>query len=580
MLYQTTLIVDLLAMSTTLWLAFYLFARGFPSRITLRAVIIMATLSMFFFGAYNNVLNQVAGTAPWRAVLLVVGMASWYSLTVYLMSDQSSRRYRIVGYVLYSLAVITIFLLLRPNSFINEQGNAIYVAHMSAGPASTVYGIYQIAIAASILFNMLVDQRVGLTSMGRYFLVACIFPSISVAYGVLALTSPVPWPRIVPDFLIFIGVFIIGLSVARHQTLIERRTTLQDFPVTTLVVLSFSAIYAYLARRAGLPAELTASVVALAIITHGAYDVTREFLERLRDRREGAFRKELRLLESQTVGEDDLNRRLQSGLDLLCKTMNSSGGMIAVRRGEQFIVSASQSSVPIGTELAEALVACEEASRPSDARLASLAWIVPSFEGQAQVAVLGVGKSKSRTEYSLGDLDLLADVADQIGTLVSLHNAQPVRGEQLRALVAESQAYKKELRSVSVELIDTLNSETTAEFVRVVEEGLRHLPDAISLGQSSLADKLSVEGGSHVERGKRLQQILTDSIELLRPAEKRPPEPLPRAWYNHAVLYDAYVEGVPNREIMARLYVSEGTFNRTRRNAIRGLARLLMEKMN
>ncbi len=69
-----------------------------------------------------------------------------------------------------------------------------------------------------------------------------------------------------------------------------------------------------------------------------------------------------------------------------------------------------------------------------------------------------------------------------------------------------------------------------------------------------------------------------DSIELLRPAEKRPPEPLPRVWYNHAVLYDAYVEGVQNREIMARLYISEGTFNRTRRNAIRGLARALMDK--
>jgi len=51
-------------------------------------------------------------------------------------------------------------------------------------------------------------------------------------------------------------------------------------------------------------------------------------------------------------------------------------------------------------------------------------------------------------------------------------------------------------------------------------------------------------------------------------------------WYNHVVLYDVYVEGVQNREIMARLYISEGTFNRTRRNAIRGLARLLIEKVS
>jgi hypothetical protein len=89
---------------------------------------------------------------------------------------------------------------------------------------------------------------------------------------------------------------------------------------------------------------------------------------------------------------------------------------------------------------------------------------------------------------------------------------------------------------------------------------------------------MGIQGESHVERGKRLQQLLTESIDAFRPAEKRPSEPLPRVWYNHAVLYDAYVEGVPNREIMARLYISEGTFHRTRRNALRGFARMLVEK--
>jgi hypothetical protein len=123
-----------------------------------------------------------------------------------------------------------------------------------------------------------------------------------------------------------------------------------------------------------------------------------------------------------------------------------------------------------------------------------------------------------------------------------------------------------------------MGSNPDQEFVKIVEEGLRHLSDYIVLGQSPLADKLGVKAGSHIERGRELQKTIVASIELLRPADKRPPEPLPRVWYNHAVLHDTYVEGVPNREIMARLYISEGTFNRTRRNAIRGLARLLMEK--
>jgi len=37
------------------------------------------------------------------------------------------------------------------------------------------------------------------------------------------------------------------------------------------------------------------------------------------------------------------------------------------------------------------------------------------------------------------------------------------------------------------------------------------------------------------------------------------------------------VLGELNRDIMARLYIGEGTFNRARRRAIRGVARALKE---
>jgi hypothetical protein len=73
---------------------------------------------------------------------------------------------------------------------------------------------------------------------------------------------------------------------------------------------------------------------------------------------------------------------------------------------------------------------------------------------------------------------------------------------------------------------------------------------------------------------------LVEAIETLRPGGTRPKEPLPREWENYVVLHDAYIEGVANREIMARLYTSEGTFNRIRRKALRGVARYLLEKKN
>ncbi|RPJ24183.1 MAG: hypothetical protein EHM33_18690 [Chloroflexi bacterium] len=572
-----TALLDLFAMAITLWMAFYLFARGFPNRVTMRAVIVLLALSVFFYGAYNNIFYQIPGTAAWRAVLLVIGLASWYSLTYQVMSIHNQKRFRWLEISMYILAFLTAVLLLSPDSFIGEVGNALFVAHMRVGFPFILYSLYQWGVALCILLNLLIDDKVGLTTRGKYFLVASMFPAASVIYGVTGLIAVRPLLRIVPDMLIFCGVFLLSLSVARHQTLLERRTTLQDFPITTLTILGLSAVYAYIGWRLGLPVEMMAAVVGLAILTHSFYDLVREFLERVRIRREGAFRKQLRQLES--AGENALRDRLQEGLDLLCQTLNAPSGLIAIRGEDEFLVTATRHSVPLESRISADQAAFEDISQPGDGQLRQLAWIAPSFDGQTQIAFIGIGKPKTRLNYSASDLELLTEVADQIGTIVSLNNLRPRQTDQIRQLVAESRANVTELNSIAGEMIDAITTHPDSEFIKMVEEALRHWHDTIDLGQSPLAEWAKVDGGSHVERGRQLQQLLNDAIESLRPAEKRPGEPLPRVWYNYAVLHDAYVEGAQNREIMARLYISEGTFNRTRRNAIRGLARLLVEKI-
>jgi hypothetical protein len=150
-------------------------------------------------------------------------------------------------------------------------------------------------------------------------------------YGILALAITRPMPRLVQDLLIFSGVFLLGMSVARYQVLVERRTTLQDLPVSGVVLLGLSGIYALLAWRWGLPPITIAAVTMLAILTHSIYDLGREFLERLRIRNESTFRRQLRQLESEVSNEESLQQCLQEGLDLLCHTLRASGGFIAVR---------------------------------------------------------------------------------------------------------------------------------------------------------------------------------------------------------------------------------------------------------
>ena len=567
MLLQATLSVALFALAATLWMGFYLLARGFPNHMTLRVVVVMFALAGFFFGAYNNVFVQIKGSAAIRAILLVIVLAGWYSVTFHVMAQNDQKRFRFVEWGIYTLGVLVIISLVQPGAFIFEQGNALYVAHMNSQSwAYRIYGAYQFIVSFSIMLNLLVGERVGLTSRGKYFLITSIFPIVSVIYGVTALGSPNPSPRIVQDTLAFCGVFVLGLSVLRHQTLTERRATMQDFPLTTLSALGLAFGTVYFAQRWGMPTAMLAYVAALVVISVGIYDLMREFLERSHNRKESDLRKQLRHLEIDSAGEDALKAQLQEGLNLLCDTLKSPGGFVAIRRGEKFLVKADRSSVRLGSELTIEDAACEDVAHPKAESLSSIAWIAPSFEGRMQVAVVGIQKSKSRIDYSAGDLELLAEVADQIGTIVSLSEAQ------------SRSTNDDGLKSATGDMMESISAHPDEEFIKLVEEALRHLPDAIALGESALADKMPIRAESHMERGRRLQEILRVSIDSLKPADKRPPEPLPRVWYNHAVLHDAYVEGVPNREIMARLYISEGTFNRTRRNAIRGLARLLHEQ--
>jgi len=72
--------------------------------------------------------------------------------------------------------------------------------------------------------------------------------------------------------------------------------------------------------------------------------------------------------------------------------------------------------------------------------------------------------------------------------------------------------------------------------------------------------------------------VINVAIEKLNPVETSiPGDPIPLEWHAYLVLYDAYVGDKPNRDIMSQLYISEGTFNRTRRSAIRSIARVIGE---
>jgi hypothetical protein len=116
-----------------------------------------------------------------------------------------------------------------------------------------------------------------------------------------------------------------------------------------------------------------------------------------------------------------------------------------------------------------------------------------------------------------------------------------------------------------------------------VDFALRNIYDFTFLADSPLAEldivrrRLAGEKKNYVERGKAVQAVVLAALEKMRPSPEVPPEPAPREWYPYVILHEAYVAEIQNREIMNKLYISEGTFNRTRRTAITSLARVLAE---
>src|SRR5207302_10496468 len=91
------------------------------------------------------------------------------------------------------------------------------------------------------------------------------------------------------------------------------------------------------------------------------------------------------------------------------------------------------------------------------------------------------------------------------------------------------------------------------------------------LSELPASDELA---GTPLERAAQLRYELDQAIERLRPPGARP-SPGSAAlggWLHYLVLKEAYVDGRPNKQVMQRYALSEGTFHRARRRAIDALA--------
>jgi hypothetical protein len=568
-LFAATSLVDILGMGISLWLALYLLARGYPSRVTIRAVIVLLALSIFFLSASINLYLQISGSTAIRAIMLTAALAVWCDLTPNVVSPNTQNKKNWIAAAIYGFAAITVILLFGTrNAFVQEQTNLLYVGRMSLGYQYTVYAVYLWCVGFSILYSISLGRKSRMEQVNIYFVAASLLTVGEIVYGSFSLALTNPSPRIVQDAMIVGAVIFLGISIARHQTLVERRTALYEMPIHALVTFGFALLYAFIAWEWSHSMTALILTIDLAVFTHSLYGLVSEILEALAARRASKYRQQLRHLEKDQPSEIPLETRLENGLKLLCEILEAEGGLIATRHADGFVVAASFQSLAVKTSLSQIETTTDEDVYPPPENFAeAIAWLAPACKDDELLALVGIGHPLSKHHYSADDLDLLAEAATRVASMLAL--AEIPRPESDPRVSLESE---------SAQLISTLETNPDPKFLKLVEDGLRNLSDIITLGQSPLADELKIAGKTHIDRGKILRQELVDAIEALRPEGARPKEPTPREWENYVILHDAYIEGVQNREVMMRLYISEGTFNRSRRKALRGVARYLLEK--
>jgi hypothetical protein len=605
MLYTFTVVVNLIALAVAVWLGIYIVTRSPRSQIAWLAGLALWSIAGYFLNTMLalNPPPSPALTPLWMRPLLwfwpvgtfeggwenwlqgwqiTPAVMIWHHVTLLIRTGRMNpwRWTRVViGYVFAIAAIMG----QRYTGlvYLTTSGDPLYLSALVPGPLYPLYMFGLLVFTCLGLINLIRSARAAPTVIQRKQL------NLMVAATVIAgLAGPISFisyrlnfslPRVVITLLLGSAVFMIGYGVARYSALIEGRVIGRDFLYNGLVILLIATVYLFVVWSSvviyGVPVVAVAIVVILAVLSHSMVDVGRrlfDFLFYNRETRE--LRAQLRHLAQRAYKAESLSENLSSALETLCRFVHATYGLIILFKDEDLQIAASygwRHSIP---DLQRNALVSDDVMylQPKQfaAPLEEATLLIPLYAGEVQQGVLLLGPPENALTYGKSDVERLLEAGDRLADLI--RDAQR-ESEHLAQLTQVVQISPQKLN---------MEGEIPA---RSVEEALRNLYDYAYLADSALAKlkrvqtSISNSGNTHLDRGKLVYQTILEALEKLRPPGELPREPIPRQWYPYLILYNAYLENKPNNEIMSRLYISEGTFNRTRRSAIRSLARVLSE---
>jgi GAF domain-containing protein len=629
-----TTLINLVGLAICLCLGFYIVTRTPRSRTAWLASLLLWSLTGFYL--HNTMALYVPGSGllPWLRPTVMFALPFGFHLVLLLpLSQEPSRRdfflpslrlpqalqrrlgdaTRAAAPLAYVLSVaLTLggvfpFPMAVPPA--EAAGPLVLLSDQSGGP------IHPVSLAYLLLFGALAwvhlwqgrKNAANLRIRGRYtpLFGAVLLTCLGGAYLALGISLGLRMPSFPGDLAVGIAAVTVGYLVARHHARVQGINVQRDLLYIALVVGSFTVFYVVMAEILYLGGHIFSPltlilIILVAISSLMLYDGLRATVDRLFYREQfQQLRANLRALARESSIGQSLPDRLQALLTALCRIYTIRSGCIALREGDAFVCQASQMAVPVGQALpAPVLTAPDivDLPRPGLDAPEGMALLVPLYDGDDQIGALLLGAKESGRPYREDERILLEDLADQLVTVIQSTHLQEENARLISEMVSQFREREHVLQRQTQQML-TGHEEGAGpageepgdgQFGSLVEDALRQLHDFSYLGEHALAQLKVVDWGlrrgereflTHLDRGKALSEVLVRAVGKLRPGG---PEPglhsvPPREWQQYVILHDSYVLGEMNRDIMSRLYVGEGTFNRARRRAIRAVARALQE---
>jgi hypothetical protein len=514
--------------------------------------------------------------------LVIPAIVIWHHVTV-LLRPGPMNPWRWTRVLLgYLAALAAIILLINTNLiFTSDPGDPILMNTLSPGPLYPLFMGLLILFTAFSLLNLSRSAKNAPAVMQRnqlrILILATLIAGLTGPLGIVAETFSIEIPRVTLSILLGIAVVLLGYGVAQYSALVQGRIIRRDFIYNAIAIAVISGLYLLVTRISAqffdVPTAVYIFIVLLAIITHSLIDNAQNVLDFLffsRERRK--IRQNLTAL-ADSVGEESLKENLRIILDAMCSSVRATYGLIVLFEGMHFDQIATyhwrKTTLPAsrGDLLADDFVHYDPGTFPTP--LNDLVLLIPLYANSDQIGVILFGTPINGIRYSQADIEKLLYPSDRIADAIQDAKREKNYLEQLPQFTPVKQP-------IYIEAPKEI-------LVKDVEDALRNIFDFSHLGDSPLAElklvhlELAEGAVTHIDLGKALNSTMTVAVEKLRPAEGNPGEPVPREWYPYLILHCAYFEDKLNRDIMSQLYISEGTFNRTRRSAIRSVTRILEE---